>query len=110
MSVAALDTPITWEAFRTPFLGRYFPTLIKRKRDEFPLEESSGGSVMNGKVSQPSERRSSTFVECGKGHKGRCLQGQGRYFYCYHPGHMKKDCPKKKTETLTSSSQGDPYP
>ncbi|KAJ1396624.1 AcrB/AcrD/AcrF family protein [Sesbania bispinosa] len=50
--VTALDTPITWEAFRTPFLERYSPILQGREESVLPLEGSSGGSVMDERVAQ----------------------------------------------------------
>ncbi|KAJ1410440.1 Zinc finger, CCHC-type [Sesbania bispinosa] len=106
--VAAIDTPITWEIFRTLLLKRYSPALLKRKRDKLPLEGNSGGSVMDEKVAPRSECRSLTCVTCGKSHKGICLWGQEKCFYCFQKGHLVKDCPrKKKVKILATNSQGD---
>ncbi|KAJ1379362.1 hypothetical protein SESBI_46961 [Sesbania bispinosa] len=68
---------------------------------------------MNERVAQPLRRHCAVCVNCGKGHKGVCLLGQGRCFYYYQPGHEARDFPKKKdkkAKVQTSTSQGDYRP
>ncbi|KAJ1430868.1 hypothetical protein SESBI_07459 [Sesbania bispinosa] len=48
----ALDTPTTWETFRTSFLKIYSPALLKRKREGLSPEGSSGRSVTDEMVAQ----------------------------------------------------------
>ncbi|KAJ1402713.1 hypothetical protein SESBI_27806 [Sesbania bispinosa] len=107
--VMALDTPITWEAFRTPFLERYYPILQGRKRDVSPLEGSSGGSVMDERVAQQLGRQVAACAKCGKGHRGACFLGLGRCFYYHQPGHIARDFPRrrnKKAEVQISTFWG----
>ncbi|KAJ1431894.1 Zinc finger, CCHC-type superfamily [Sesbania bispinosa] len=76
------------------------------------LRGSSGGNVRDGKVIQLSEHQLVVCLKSGDNHRGPCLQGQGRCYYCTRLGHMAKDFPKKKrkVETQASSSQEDHHP
>ncbi|KAJ1391613.1 hypothetical protein SESBI_36487 [Sesbania bispinosa] len=66
---------------------------------------------MEDEVAQHFECQRAACPECGRGHRGRCLLGQGKCFYCHQPGHRVGNFPRrKKTAILNSILQGDRRP
>ncbi|KAJ1439225.1 Zinc finger, CCHC-type superfamily [Sesbania bispinosa] len=58
---------------------------------------------MEEEFAQLSECHRAAYSVCGRGHRGPCLLGQGKCFFCHQLGHRVGNCPKrKKTETLNS--------
>ncbi|KAJ1440753.1 hypothetical protein SESBI_01826 [Sesbania bispinosa] len=94
-----------WKCHPPIFEGR-----VGTKRDVLPLEGSSGGSVMDERVAQQLGRQVAACAKCGKGHRGACFLGMGRCFYRHQPGHIERDCLRrrnKKAEVQISTFRGD---